>query len=263
MRYMRKTMNRDENRNKDVELVEVSHLDLEVEGVEIFSDTGFSIKKNRGYLVTGPHEEANILLLKIIGGILAPRSLRSKQPARVLCLGTDIYEDSEREIKKIKKKIAFVFREGTMISNLTVRENMLLPFRFHCPDQSCSVALEKVKADFDYFGIPDLLDKRPDLVSYCQKKKLSFIRASLQKPELMLLEKPMFNLDEEDRQQVLHYLKNLKKNGMTLIVASRSRLILDTLIDEAIVLEKGKIPAVIDKTHEAFTGLSRFTSVRS
>lgn len=256
-------MNRNEERNMDVELVEVSHLDLEVEGIEIFSNTSFSIKKNRGYLITGPNEEANLVLLKIIGGIVSPQSVLPGQRGRVLFLGTDIYEDPEGEIRKIKKKIAFVFREGTMISNLTVRENMLLPFRFHSPDDDCAAALKKVEADFHFFGIPDVLDKRPDLVSYRIKKKLAYIRASLQEPELILLEKPMFNLEEEDCLQVLHYLENLKKNGMTFIIASRYQLILETLIDEAIVLEEGKMPAIIGKTHKEFTDLSRFTTVRS
>jgi ABC-type multidrug transport system ATPase subunit len=247
----------------DVELVEVSHLDLEVEGMEIFSNSSFSIKKHRGYLITGPNEEANLLLLKTIGGILPPQSLHPHQRGQVLFLGTNLYEDHEKEIRKMKKKIAFVFREGTMISNLTVRENMLLPFQFHCPDDDCGGALERVEADFHYFSIPDILDKRPDLVSYCLKKKLSFIRASLQEPELILLEKPMFNLEEEDRLQVLHYLENLKKNGITFIIASRYQLILETLIDEAIVLEAGKMPNIIGKTHTEFAHLSRFTTVRS
>jgi ABC-type multidrug transport system ATPase subunit len=247
----------------DVELLEVSHLDLEVEGLEIFSNMSFSIKKHRGYLITGPNEEANVLLLKIIGGIMSPQSVHPNQRGRVLFLGTDIYEDREREIREIKKKIAFVFREGTMISNLTVRENMLLPFQFHCPGEDCSAAIEKVKADFRFFDIPNVLDKRPDLVSYCQKKKLAYIRASLQEPELILLEKPMFNLDEEDRLQVLNYLENLKKNGMTFIIASRYQLILEKLIDEAIVLEEGQMPNIINKTHKEFANLSRFTTVRS
>jgi ABC-type lipoprotein export system ATPase subunit len=251
-------MNRKEDRNIDVELVEVRHLDLEVEGTAIFSDTGFSLEKQRGYLVTGPNEEANVLLLKIIGGLLPPGSHHYHQHGQVFFRGIDIYEGSEGEIIEVKKKIAFVFREGTMISNLTIRENLLLPFQFHCPDDDCAAAMEKVEADFNYFGIPDVLDKRPDLVSYCQKKKLAFIRASLQRPELVLVEKPMFNLDEEDRQQVLHYLENLRKNGITLIIASRSKLILETLIDVAIVLEEGKTPRMIGKTHNEFTHLSRF-----
>jgi phospholipid/cholesterol/gamma-HCH transport system ATP-binding protein len=246
----------------DVELVEVSHLDLEVEGIEIFSDSSFSIKKHRGYLITGPNEEANLVLLKIIGGVVPPRSVHPGQRGRVRFLGTDIYEDSEKEIRKIKKKIAFVFREGTMISNLTIRENMLLPFRFHCPDDNCEEVIEKIEADFHFFDIPDVLDKRPELVSYCLKKKLAYIRASLQEPELILVEKPMFNLDEEDRQQVLHYLENLKKKGMTFIIASRYQLILETLIDEAIVLDEGKMPNIIGKTHKEFANLSRFTTVR-
>jgi len=247
----------------EVELVEVSHLDLVAEGIEIFSDTSFSIKKHRGYLLTGSYEEAGILLLKIIGGILSPGAVHPGQRGRVLFRGTDIYEDHEREIRKIKKKIAFVFCEGTMISNLTVRENLLLPFRFHCPDENCAAALERVEADFHFFGIPGVLDIRPDLVSYRIKKKLAFIRAALQEPELMLLEKPMFNLEQEDRLLVLRYLDNLKKNGVTLIIASRFQSVLDTLIDEAIVLEEGKMPAVIGKTHKEFADLYRFTTERS
>ena len=73
----------------------------------------------------------------------------------------------------------------------------------------------------------------------------------------------MFNLEEEDRLQVLHYLEKLKKNGMTFIIASRYQLILETLIDEAIVLEVGKMPDIIGKTHKEFADLSRFTTVRS
>jgi phospholipid/cholesterol/gamma-HCH transport system ATP-binding protein len=256
-------MNRNEDRNMDVELVEDCHLDLEVEGVEIFSNMSFSIKKNRGYLITGPNEEANLVLLKIIGGLVPPQSVQPHQRGQVLVLGTDIYDDREKEIKEVKKRIAFVFREGTMISNLTIRENMLLPFRFHCPDDNCGAALEKIEADSQFFGIPDVLDKRPELVSYCLKKKLAYIRASLQEPDLILLEKPMFNLEEEDRLQVLRYLENLKRNGMTFIIASRYQLILETLIDEAIVLEEGKMPNIIGKTHKEFAELSRFTTVRS
>jgi len=247
----------------EVELVEVSHLDLEVEGIEIFSNMSFSIKKHRGYLITGPNEEVNLVLLKVLGGIVHPRSVHPGQQGRVFFLEKDIYEGREKEIIEIKKKIAFVFYEGTMISNLTVRENMLLPFRFHYPDDNCAAALEKIEADLHFFGIPEVLDKRPDLVSFRIKKKLAYIRAALQEPEVMLLEKPMFNLEEEDRLLVLHYLENLKKNGMTFIIASRYQVILETLIDEAIVLEEGKMPDIIGKTRKEFADLSRFTTERS
>lgn len=262
---MRISMNRSEDRerNMDLKLMEVCHLDLSVEGNEIFSDTGFSLQKHRGYLIVGPDEDANVLLLKTIGGLVPPRSHHKNRQGQVFFQGIDMYEGSEQEIKEVKKKIAFVFREGTMISNLTVRENLLLPFLFHCPSEECSTALEKLEKDFKYFGIPDVYDKRPDLISYCLKKKLAFIRASLQRPELILIEKPMFNLEEEDRDQVIEYFVRLKKEGITFIIVSRSQAILETLIDEAIVLEEGKTPTFIGKSHKEFTGLSRFTSKRS
>jgi ABC-type lipoprotein export system ATPase subunit len=256
-------INQNEYPYRDRELLKACHLYLEVEGVEIFSDADFSFEKEMGYLITGPNEDANLDMLKVIGGIIPPCSLNGKPHSQILYRGTDMYEGPESDIKKMKRKIAFVFREGTMVSNLNIRENLLLPFQFHCPDDNCNIAMEKLETDFHFFGIPDILDKRPDLVSYSVKKKISYIRASLQEPELLLLERPMFNLDREDQQQVLLYLENMKKKGMTFIIASRSQLILDTLIDAAIVLEPGTPPNIIGKTQKEFANLSRFTSVRS
>ena len=256
-------MKTDKTSTRAGELLTVHHLSLAAEGSEIDADLDFSIKRERVYLVTGPSEEANVLLLKIMGGLLPPRSAGSTRQGRVFFQGTDLYEGSDHEIKQAKKKIAYVFREGTMISNLTVKENLLLPCQYHYPERECTVTMAKIAGDFRFFGLPDVLDKRPDLVSYGVKKKLAFIRASLQEPELMLVEKPMFNLEEEDREQVFHYLADLKKKGIAFILVSHFQSLLETLIDEAIVLEEGKGAKMIAKSDTAFAALSRFAAVRS
>jgi ABC-type lipoprotein export system ATPase subunit len=249
--------------DRDEILLLVRYLNLEAEGFERTEGVDLSIKRARVYLVTGPDDEANVLLLRILGGLLPPPSPGPILPGRVLFQGTDLYEGSDHEIEQAKKKIAFVFREGTMISNLTIKENLLLPCQYHYPERACTVTMAKIAGDFRFFDIPDVLDKRPNLVSYGVKKKLAFIRASLQEPELMLVEKPMFNLEAEDREQVFHYLADLKKKGVAFIIVSHFQSLLETLIDEAIVLEEGKAPMMIDKIDTAFAALSRFAAVRS
>ena len=255
----------EENTTGEAGLLEISGLSLAVDGGDYFPDSSFFLRHNRGYLITGPDEEANIELLNILGGIYAPLpplSSRCYRCPRVLFRGIDLYDGSERELKEARKYIAFVFRDGTMISNLNIKENLLLPFQYHFPAKEFSNALEKIETDFKFFGIPAILDKRPDLVSYGIKKKLAFIRAALQEPDVLLVEKPMFNLDEEDRDQVVLYLEHLKKTGTSLVIASRSQAVLDSLIDEAILLEKGKGPAFITRDHPDFARLSRFIFLR-
>jgi energy-coupling factor transporter ATP-binding protein EcfA2 len=78
---------------------------------------------------------------------------------------------------------------------------------------------------------------------------------------LILMEKPMFNLEEEDREQVFHYLGNLKKKGVTFIMVSHFQLLLETLIDEAIVLGEGNAAKMIAKSDREFAELSRYTAV--
>lgn len=260
---MNRNQNRDSNRDSTGELLTVQHLYLEAEGFAKGAVLDFSIKRERVYLVTGPNDEANVLLLKIMGGLLPPRSPGPNQPGRVFFQGTDLYEGSDYEIKQAKKKIAFVFRDGTMISNLTIKENLLLPCQYHYPERDCTAVMADLERDFRFFHLPDVLDKRPDLVSYGVKKKLAFIRASLQEPELMLVEKPMFNLEEEDREQVFHYLADLKKKGVAFIMVSHFQSLIEPLIDEAIVLAEGKVPKMIAKSDTAFAALSRFAAMRS
>jgi ABC-type lipoprotein export system ATPase subunit len=245
----------------DVELVKVSHLNLSVDGIRICADTNLYLKKHRGYLIAGPIEKANVFLLNVIGGIHPPQY--HHQQAQVLFQGLDMYESSESVINEIKKKIAFVFCEGTLISNLTIKENLFLPLQFHYSGYDDTAVMEKIYHDFDYFGIPDVLEKRPAEISYDVRKKLAFIRASLQEPELILMDKPLFNLDEYERDQVIRYLENLKSRGITFTIFSRCVSILEPLIDEAILLEEGKHPTVIAKNDHNFTNLSRFWFLRS
>jgi ABC-type lipoprotein export system ATPase subunit len=245
----------------DVELVKVSHLNLGADGIRICEDTNLSLEKHRGYLIAGPIEKANVFLLNVIGGIQPPQY--HHQQARVLFQGLDMYESGERVIKEIKKKIAFVFCEGTLVSNLTIKENLLLPLRYHYPGFDDAAVMEKINGDFNYFGIPDVLEKRPAEISYDVRKKLAFIRVSLQEPELILMDKPFFNLDEHERDRVIRYLENLKSKGITFIIFSRCVSVLEPLIDKAILLEEGKHPTIIAKNDREFENLSRFRFLRS
>jgi len=209
------------------------------------SDIELVLRRKRGYLIAGPNDMANVRLLETLGGILPPM----ESGGAVLFDGCDLYESPEKSIKAMKKKIAYVFREGVMISNITVKENLLLPLRYHNPGLDVQEALQRIAEGFRFFDIPDILEKRPADISYDVKKKMAFIRASLQEPELILLQRPMFNLEERDRRRVIRFMKPLKRKWVTFVIVSRCVTMMEALFDEVILLDQGKSPLLIDKFH--------------
>jgi len=221
-------------------LMDIRHLQMTFDNIEISSDSNFSIQKQKGYLITGPYDSANVRLLSILGGIFPPEPAPGCK-CNILYKGTDLYTSKEKTIKEIKKHIAFIFCEGAMISNLSIIENLLLPVSYHFPNYDRTLVLDKIKDDLKYLNIPDILDKRPAEISFYDRKKLSFIRAALMNPELVLVDKPFFNLDDYDRDKTVLYLDKLKKNGSTLIIVSHYLSIIKPLIDEKIILEKGNL----------------------
>jgi phospholipid/cholesterol/gamma-HCH transport system ATP-binding protein len=227
-------------------IITVHRLSFEVDGIPTDSIVELALRRKRGYLIAGPNDMANVRLLETMGGILPPPE---KTGGSVLFDGCDLYESPEKSIKTMKRKIAYVFREGVMISNITVKENLLLPLRYHNPGLDVEGTLQRIAEGFRFFDIPDILEMRPADISYDVKKKLAFIRASLQEPELILLQRPMFNLEERDRRQVIRFLVPLKRKGVTFIIVSRCVSLMEALFDEVILLEQGSPPLLIDKSH--------------
>jgi ABC-type multidrug transport system ATPase subunit len=225
------------NENPEHELVALRGLSINLDGVPVLGNCDFSMKEQQGYLVRGSDENAKVALIKTIAGIYP----RYHVAGRVLFRGVDIYDAPEDELKRIRKQVAYVFFDGTMISNLTIAENLLLPVQYHNPGYDRAAVKQKIADGLDYFKIPDILDQRPDALFYTVKKKLSFIRAALMEPQLIVIDKPMFNLDEKDRELVVNYLVQLKTGKTAFLLVTQFPTLLEGLIDETFILEDAAI----------------------
>jgi len=213
---------------------------MTLEGVRLTVGNGrkidvppLNLEKGKGYLITGSNETMKTTLLKAMGGLVPYDEIQGQ----VSFQGVDLYDASEDELQEVKKKIAFVFAEGTLISNLSIRENLLLPVRYHSPGADVSPWLQKIEEGFRYWDIPTVLDYRPAEISYSTRKAITFLRAALREPLLILLDKPLFNLAAKDRQRVRPYLEMLKQKGTALVITSHYDDQLESLMDETIQVD--------------------------
>ncbi len=243
-------MNENINTPRENELIGLYQLNVEVDGVIVLYPTNFSMQKHRVYLLTGGDENHNAILLKAMAGLLPFRYVRGQ----VLFKGKDIYDGTEPELDGIRQKMAFIFAEGTLISNLTVEENLLLPLGYHFPGYDRQAVMERIKTYFNFFKIRDVLGERPAALSYATKKKLAFIRTALLEPELILMDKPLFNLDNPAQELVFTFLEELKKNGSTIVMVSQCPHGWTGLIDETLLLDEGCLKVRLNGKEECMEG---------
>jgi polar amino acid transport system ATP-binding protein len=157
--------------------------------------------------------------------------------------GTDI-TDKSVDINKIRQKIGMVFQQFNLFPNMTIRQNiMLAPVKLGL--MSKEEAAVRAEELLRRVGLPDKADAYPALLSGGQKQRIAIARSLAMKPDIMLFDEPTSALDPEMVGEVLNLMKELAKEGMTMLVVTHemgfAREVASRVMffDEKIIKEEG------------------------
>ena len=131
--------------------------------------------------------------------------------------GQDVSDLSDDELSDIRnKEIGFIFQGFNLIQNLTALENVELPLIYRkvpkAKREELAVnALEKV-------GLGHRMDHRPAQMSGGQQQRVAIARAIAQAPPVILADEPTGNLDSASTEEIMQILKDLHKEGRTVII---------------------------------------------
>jgi ABC-type lipoprotein export system ATPase subunit len=121
--------------------------------------------------------------------IAAMQQLKSPKGARLVVLGKPVDELGEAERSALRARVGFVPAHGGLISNLNAWENISLPVGYHDPARLPRVPQEVHALLEDLGGTePDLLAKLPEHMTLYEKRLAAYIRALLERPQLLLVE---------------------------------------------------------------------------
>lgn len=151
-------------------------------------------------------------LLNIIAGTLSPTS------GSVMLNGQDLAARTDRERSRIRNdKIGFIPQGAEALPALTVLENVLLPFCLypHGGDGEgwARILLEK-------FGISELAESYPDELSGGELRRALIARAMINRPELIIADEPVSDLDVKSAREVMEIFAKLNAEGVTLLIVS-------------------------------------------
>ena len=131
--------------------------------------------------------------------------------------GTDVRELTDRELSRIRnKQIGFIFQQYNLIQNLTVLENVELPLIYQGidPIDRREMALEALKR----VGLADRCKHKPTQMSGGQQQRVAIARAISTHPPVVMADEPTGALDSRTGREVLEFLRQLNREGSTVIL---------------------------------------------
>jgi polar amino acid transport system ATP-binding protein len=155
-----------------------------------------------------------------------------------------LVEDKERNIARQRQEIGMVFQRFNLFPHMTALGNIIeAPIRVRGTPEA--EAIEMGRALLTRVGLAHKADAYPNQLSGGQQQRVAIARALAMKPALMLFDEPTSALDPEMIGEVLEVMKELAREGMTMIVVSHemgfAREVADRMVmmDDGLIIEEG------------------------
>jgi ABC-type polar amino acid transport system ATPase subunit len=214
-------------------VVEVKNIHKYFGKHHVLRDVSFTVVEGEVVVICGPSGSGKSTLVRCINGL----EKISKGTIRVHDLRID---DPNTKSTKICKEIGMVFQEFNLFPHMTVLDNiMLAPMKVKKISQAD--AKEIALKNLIKVGILDQANKFPAKLSGGQKQRVAIARALAMQPKLMLFDEPTSALDPEMISEVLDVMRDLAKEGMTMIIVSHEMGFAREVAGDIIFFDEGKI----------------------
>lgn len=192
---------------------------------------GISLDLYQGEIITllGANGAGKTTLSSLIASLHPPTS------GSILYRGMSIYND----LTKYRMTLGFCPQKPNFASGLSVRDHLIFAGRFFLMDYKaiCARADELLQR----FGLDVYADKSPTILSGGYKQRLLIARALVHNPTLIILDEPTVALDPHIRRQLWDIIKQLKQDGVTVLLTTHYIDEAEVLSDRVCVLDRGSI----------------------
>ncbi|OFY35730.1 MAG: phosphonate ABC transporter ATP-binding protein [Bacteroidetes bacterium RIFOXYB2_FULL_35_7] len=152
----------------------------------------------------------------------------------------DLNKITQKEIPFLRRKIGIVFQDFQLLTDRTVRNNLVYVLRATEWNDKEKIA-QRINEVLEKVGLPDKIDKMPHQLSGGEQQRIVIARALLNEPELILADEPTGNLDPETSDEIMNLLMSIKNNGNTIVMATHNYYLLKKYQGRVIKCENSKL----------------------
>ena len=214
-------------------MIKVENLYKNYGKLEVLKDISTEVKKGDIIAIIGPSGSGKSTFLRCLNKLEEPTA------GHIYVNNQDLM-GVDTDINKIREKVGMVFQHFNLFPHKTVLENLTLsPMKIKGYSQSeaeskALVLLEKV-------GLKDKAAAYPNQLSGGQKQRIAIARALAMEPEIMLFDEPTSALDPEMIKEVLDVMRDLAKEGMTMLIVTHEMGFAKNVANRVFFMDRGNI----------------------
>ena len=217
--------------------IHVSHLKKNFGRLEVLRDVSTDVMEGEVVVIIGPSGSGKSTFLRCMN------ALEEITAGEVVVDGVNI-ADKKVDINKVRERVGMVFQHFNLFANMNVMRNLTLaPVDLKKADKE--TAQKRALEMLERVGLRDKAEAFPSQLSGGQKQRVAIARALCMKPDVMLFDEPTSALDPEMVGEVLEVMKELAREGMTMMIVTHemgfAREVADRVLflDGGVILEEG------------------------
>ena len=200
---------------------------------EVIKGIDFEVAHGEVISLIGPSGSGKSTILRMLNRLEDPTA------GRVVIEGTDI-TDPATNLNAVRQHIGMVFQHFNLFPNMTVIENVMLA-PVELKKKSSKDARDSAMRLLERVGLEDKADERPHKLSGGQKQRVAIARALAMEPQIMLFDEATSALDPEMVGEVLQVIRDLAKEGMTMILVTHEMGFAREVCDRVFFLADGEL----------------------
>ena len=234
-------------------LLRIDNLKKSFGDLEVLKGISTEIRKGEVVVMIGPSGGGKSTFLRCMNLLEEPTA------GSIVFDGIDIVQADEKTKNRVRSEMGMVFQHFNLFPHLTILDNITL-----APKLVRGVSAEQAeKKAMELLGVVGLQDKAkayPQQLSGGQKQRVAIVRSLAMEPKVMLFDEPTSALDPEMVGEVLDVMKDLAKNGMTMVVVTHEMRFAHDVASRVLFLEGGRISAegtpaeIFDVKHDGRLG---------
>lgn len=214
-------------------VLELAHIRKSFGKELVLNDLSLSVQEHTATVLIGASGSGKSTLLRCIN------LLESIDDGQIFLDGVEI-SDPFINVDEVRRKLGMVFQSFNLFPHKTVLENITLaPMKVQA--KSKVEAIEAATTLLKRFDLADKADQYPDRLSGGQQQRVAIIRSLAINPRLLLLDEITSALDPVLVNEVLSIVRDLKSDGMTMVIATHEMGFATQVADEVCFLESGNI----------------------
>jgi polar amino acid transport system ATP-binding protein len=208
--------------------------------LDVLSDISFQVEKGETICVLGPSGSGKSTLLRCINWLERPDAGQIYLNGAQIGVSSGSLVMSDRELSRIRTHIGMVFQHFALWPHLTVLQN-LMEAPVHVQKRPKAEVRDEALALLAKVGLSDKRDAFPAKLSGGQKQRVGIARALAMRPDLLLFDEPTSALDPELVGEVLVVMRELAREGMTMVIVTHEMGFAREAATRVLFLDHGRV----------------------